>query len=125
MNNLSITSSKTTPEVDFNFDSGILNISGESYPENSADFYSPVFEWLNMYINKTKPVIFNFKLHYFNTSSSKAIMDIIALLENYYLKGGKVSLNWYYEVDDDDIMDSGLEFTENLKMPTKIIEYSE
>jgi hypothetical protein len=125
MDNLFIAGTKTTPTVNFDFNNGILLISGESYPENSAAFYNPVFEWLNKYIACNKQIYFNFKLVYFNTSSSKAVMDIIDLLENYHNSGGKVELSWHYEENDEDIMDSGTEFTENLKMSCKLVEYKD
>lgn len=124
MDKFIIRATKTTPSVNFDPEIGVLTISGESYPENSADFYAPVFSWLNKYVEAKSSFVFHFKMVYFNTSSSKAILDIIDLLENYYQKNGPVELIWHYEEDDEDIMESGMEFTENLKMPSKIVSYT-
>jgi hypothetical protein len=123
MADLTLSKTKTTPAIEFNYQTGDLLISGESYPENSAEFYKPIFSWLNKYIEAKKDINFSFKLTYFNTSSSKAILDIIELLENYHLNGGKVMLNWYFEEEDDDIEDSGIEFTSDLQMPYNLIPY--
>lgn len=123
MADLILSKTKTTPAIEFNYQTGDLLISGESYPENSAEFYKPIFSWLNKYIEAKKDINFSFKLTYFNTSSSKAILDIIELLENYHLNGGKVMLNWYFEEEDDDIEDSGIEFTSDLQMPYNLIPY--
>lgn len=123
MSDLYLSKTKTTPAIEFNSATGKLIISGESYPENSAEFYKPVFSWLNNYMEVKREIEFSFKLTYFNTSSSKSILDIIELLENYHQTGGKVSLNWYFEEEDDDIEDSGIEFTSDLALPCKLIPY--
>ncbi|MBE2188412.1 MAG: DUF1987 domain-containing protein [Desulfobulbaceae bacterium] len=123
MSDLYLSKTKTTPAIEFNSATGKLIISGESYPENSAEFYKPVFSWLNNYMEVKREIEFSFKLTYFNTSSSKSILDIIELLENYHQTGGKVSLNWYFEEEDDDIEDSGIEFTSDLTLPCKLIPY--
>lgn len=123
MSDLYLSKTKTTPAIEFNGATGKLIISGESYPENSAEFYKPVFSWLNNYMEVKREIEFSFKLTYFNTSSSKSILDIIELLENYHQTGGKVSLNWYFEEEDDDIEDSGIEFTSDLTLPCKLIPY--
>lgn len=124
MKDLIIEASKTTPAVKFNADSGILEISGESYPENASKFYEPILDWMTKFIGEHEgEIIFNFRMIYFNTSSSKAIFDIIELLENSFNDGKDVKLNWYFEEDDEDIEESGEEFTEDLNMPCKLISY--
>src|SRR5690606_37119531 len=106
MKRLFITATKTTPEVDFNPENGQLKISGESFPENSADFYAPIIAWLQNYISRNPSISLTFKMIYFNTSSSKAILDIIALLQDYHNKGGVAEINWMYQEDDEDIMET-------------------
>jgi hypothetical protein len=123
MNKLHVIGSKSQPTVDFDPASNILTISGESFPENSLDFYKPVIEWLQEYLTGKPEFLFTFKLIYFNTSTSKVILDILDILEEYYVSGGKVTLEWHYQVDDEDIEDTGLEFTEGLSLPCTMIEY--
>lgn len=60
---------------------------------------------------------------YFNTSSSKAILDIIDILEKHHKQGGNIKLFWYYEEDDEDIQESGEEFVEGLTLPNEILSY--
>lgn len=124
MDNLLLEGTKTTPSVNFNFSTGDLSISGESFPENASAFYETVITWIKNYMALSKSIKLSFKFIYFNTSSSKAILDIIELLENYYKLGGKVELTWHYEEDDEDIYESGLEFTDNLSLPVNLIEYN-
>ena len=124
MNNLFIIKEKGTPEIDFNSVTGILNITGQSYPEDSSEFYVEVLAWVREFIKSVDmKVVFNVNLQYFNTSSSKAILDIFDILENYFKLGNEVEVNWYYAEEDDDIYDHGIEFTEDLSLPYKIIKY--
>ncbi len=111
------------PVIDFNYETGICTIAGESYLEETNVFYTPLIEWLKTYIKEiNKPIIFNIKLYYYNTSSSKKILEILKILKKYIKDGGDVSINWFYEKNDLDIIEdaedfmliTGLEF--NLKM---------
>lgn len=94
------------PTVDFNYETGICNLEGESYLEDSVEFYAPLYKWLKTYFNDVnKPIIFNFKLKYFNTSSSKCIIDILHILKKYENADGEVTVNWYYDASEEDIED--------------------
>lgn len=123
---LSIDPQKTKPKILFLPDEGLMEIQGESYPENSVEFYEPIMAWLEGYFEMTdnsKDIHFNFRLNYFNTSSSKSILDILDLLEKHHNDGKKIQVNWYYEEDDEDIEESGEEFAEGLNIPFQLIAY--
>lgn len=92
------------PTVIFNAETGICELQGESYLEKTAEFYDQLLAWLDEYIAEVnKPVTFNFKLTYFNTSSSKRILYILLKLKEYEDNGGEVTTNWYYDEDDTDM----------------------
>ena len=116
MNNLSIEKTKFTPEVLFDSESGVLTIRGESYPENTATFYKPVFKWLKDYFNsdnneETKVII---ELYYFNSSSSKVLMNLFEELDNAGEQGKKVVVEWVYDPEDEDSLEFGEEFAEDV-----------
>ncbi len=124
MENLIIEGSKTKANINFNSSTGILEIGGESYPENALEFFRPVYDWLEKYFNfYNSEITFNFKMIYFNTSSSKAILDILDLIESHHKNNGKITVNWFYESDDEDIQESGEEFAEGLSVTYNIISY--
>ena len=111
------------PIVNFNAETGVCVVEGESYLEETDDFYAPLVKWLKTYIEDiNKPIIFNVKLTYYNTSSSKKILEILKVLKQYIQQGGDVTINWFYEENDTDIIEdaedfmliTGLKF--NLKM---------
>jgi len=106
------------PVVSFNYVNGVCEISGESYMEETYKFYQPLLKWLNDYIAEKKSIDFNFKLSYFNTSSSRSILEILEILRKYKVTGGKVNINWYYNIEDPDMVGeiNGFEFETGLEI---------
>ncbi|HAS42493.1 MAG TPA: hypothetical protein DCS93_18585 [Microscillaceae bacterium] len=123
MTNLIIEKTKYTPFVSFNADTNLFEISGESYSEDSVDFYQPLIEWLEGYLAKNKkPLTFNFFFIYFNTNSSQFIYEILEILETYYLKTQiPVQINWQVKDNDDDMMEDAENFQESFdNLPFKL-----
>jgi hypothetical protein len=107
MNNLLIESTKKTPEVSMNAD-GRLKISGRSIPEDPTKFYDQLFEWTYLYCMEPNEVTtLDIELEYFNSGSSKALLHILRALVDISKNGKKLSINWYYEEGDDDIIERG------------------
>lgn len=117
MENLEIKNTKSSPEINFNSETNILNIIGESYPENTTQFYEPVFTWLNEYMNSVKDqeVIINIELIYFNSSSSKVLMDLFDFLEDQSDEGKNIVVNWIYDEDNEASLEYGEEFAEDIE----------
>ena len=120
METLEITATKSSPEIKFNAQDNTLSIVGESYPENTAQFYEPVLEWLEAYLDELndQQVIFNMELIYFNSSSSKALMDIFDTLEEASDDGKNIILNWIYDEENDAALEYGEEFAEDIETLT-------
>lgn len=118
MDNLFIEATKYTPEISFNASNNELVIKGETYPENTAEFYSPVFNWLEEYLNQLKEesVTVNIEIIYFNSSSSKVLMDLFDRLEDAVKEGKNITLNWIYDKDDESALEYGEEFQEDLEL---------
>jgi len=105
------------PFVNFDASTGKCEMSGESFPEKTADFYGKLMEWLEQYMKDVKgPIDFNFDLSYFNTSSSKRILHIMILLQEYLEKGGEVKAQWNYDPEDLDLEED----IEDLKIISKL-----
>lgn len=118
MTNLYIPRTMKTPDIFFDLELGNFEIKGRSIPENSVDFYSQVMHWLDEYEKspneETKLAV---KLEYFNTSSSKCLIDIFRRLEKLHNQSTKVEVHWYYEEEDEDMKESGEDFRDLVKMP--------
>ena len=63
------------------------------------------------------------QLEYFNTSSSKCILDVFKKLET--LSGTEVSVKWYYEEDDEDMLEAGEDYEAIIDLPFEMIEVEE
>lgn len=120
MDKLFIEATKYTPEILFDCDSHVLEIKGKSYPENTSVFYAPVFQWLEDYLGQpeSEKVTVNMELIYFNSSSSKILMDFCDTLDAAAGDGKDITVNWVYEEDDEDALEFGEEFQEDLESVT-------
>lgn len=124
MDKLTISASKDTLAVDCDPDSGTLSMSGISYPADAAEFFAPLFDWLDGYIGQNLgPLRLDLRINYLNTSSTKCLFDLIDKAEGYFNGGADVQVNWYYKYDDEDIKETGLEFKEEMVLPFEIIPY--
>jgi hypothetical protein len=124
MNSLIIEETDDSPKISFTPENGKLMISGKSLPEDVNTFYHPVLEWLNSYAQKTQSdTELTFKLTYFNTASSKLILDILTILEKMNEAGKKVIVNWYYHEYDEDMRDAGIAYSEMVDVPFKHFIY--
>ncbi|MGZ2369768.1 DUF1987 domain-containing protein [Ancylomarina sp. YFZ004] len=126
MDTLIIEGSSKTPKVVFNAENGELLLEGRSIPENSLEFYIPLMEWVEAYSHEVKTdTIVQMKLEYFNTSSSKCILDFFRKLETISNRGKNVSVNWYFEEDDEDMMEAGEDYNAIVGIPFVMVEQKE
>lgn len=126
MESLSIEGTNKTPSISLDPDAGVVEIKGRSIPENSIEFYRPIVEWLDEYAKSpNKKTTVNVQLEYFNTSSSKCILDIFKKLESLKKARNEVIINWYYEEDDEDMLESGEDYESIIRVPFKMIEIVE
>ena len=123
MESISIEGTPKTPVVNFDAHTGIVEIKGRSIPENSIEFYRPLVEWLEEYSKEPlKLTTVNIQLEYFNTSSSKCILDVFKKLESIKKAKNDVVINWYYEEDDEDMLEAGEDYESIIRIPFKMIE---
>jgi hypothetical protein len=126
MEPLYIEATSKTPLVNFNADAGIVEIKGRSIPENSIEFYKPIVDWLTKYADEaTGSTEVNIHLDYFNTSSSKCILDVFKKLELIHKAEKEVTINWYYEEDDEDMLEAGEDYESIIRVPFKLIQIVE
>lgn len=126
MENINLEGTPKTPEVNFNAAEGRLLIKGRSIPENSIEFYKPLNEWIEQYGGSPQGnTLVDIQLEYFNTSSSKCILDVFKKLESVKNAGSDVTINWYYEEDDEDMLEAGEDYEAIINIPFKMIEVEE
>jgi hypothetical protein len=125
MNDFHLAATPKTPLVQFNSASGILRLEGKSIPENSVEFYRPLLEWLEEYAQQPAAnTVLELCLEYFNTSSSKCILDLFRKLEQ--LKStNPVAIFWYYDADDEDMREVGEDYQALLQVPITLVALEE
>ena len=125
MEPLSIEQTDDSPGVLLDPVDKLFEISGKSLPEDELEFYQPVLDWLRAY--RKEPVAntaFNVRLIYFNTASSKMIMDIFLIFEDMVEEGHNVVIRWHSHQGDEDMQEAGKEFDDMIAVPFEHLTYS-
>ena len=124
MNTLRIEPADDSPQVILDKENNIFEISGKSLPENVVEFYRPVMDWLQEYRKDPNPKTgLTLKLIYFNTASSKMILDILMVLEEMAEAGHEVVVRWMSLKSDEDMQEAGKEYEEMVDLPFEHLTY--
>lgn len=122
MENFIIQATEYTPYIYLDAEKNVIEIKGYSYPENAMAFYTPVFTWLHQYFSRLKSqtdILLNIEIVYFNSSSSRVLLDLFDLLSEQALeKSVQSRVNWIYEEEDEDMLEFGQEFQEDFRSLT-------
>ena len=119
MNDIQFEGTSKTPAVSFTSDPLEINLSGRSIPENSIEFYRPLLSWVDDNCQENgRDLQVNIKLEYFNTRSSKCLMDLLKRLESSKVKA---RVNWYYEEDDEDMLEAGEDYDAIVDLPFRLV----
>lgn len=126
MENILIEGTTKTPTVEFDGVTGVMVIKGRSIPENSIDFYKPLVDWIESYSTSPKDkTVLNMRLEYFNTSSSKCILDVFKKLELIKKAGKDVQIQWHYEEDDEDMLEAGEDYDAIIDIDFDMVKVAE
>ena len=124
METLRIEATDDSPQVLLDQEDKQFEISGKSLPEDVLEFYQPVLDWLQKYRKKPNArTEFNLKMIYFNTASSKLIMDILMIFEEMAEEGHDVLIRWHSMAKDEDMQEAGKEYEEMLDVPFEHLTY--
>ncbi|MDX9694397.1 MAG: DUF1987 domain-containing protein [Bacteroidales bacterium] len=112
------------PNINFDPQNNIFEMSGNSYPEESPKFYIPLISWITEYAiqpNEDTKVVCKFE--YFNSLSAKLLYEVFFALQKIGERGKKVTIEWYFHPDDHFIHEKGLEYKNVLSIPFDLIPY--
>ncbi len=109
---ITIEATKSSPFVLIDPVSHQIKITGESYPENAAKFFGPILSYVNEYVNSTEAKIITVDIHlsYFNSSSSKALLNLFEILDQAASENKQIEVNWCYHPENETIFEAGEEF---------------
>jgi hypothetical protein len=122
MSIITIEATRSTPAVNFR-ENGRMMIAGKSHPEDVNAFYDPLIEWMTCLAAETAKLDIN--LEYINSASAKKLLGLLKSLDtNERIKS--LIINWHYEEDDEDILETGHCFEGSLKKAQfKYLDYAE
>jgi len=102
-----------TLNVKLDAQTGEFIFSGRCLPEDAKEFFSPILVWLKKYFmdpNVTTIVVFD--IRYYNSSSSKLILDILYVLKEAIANGNNIIIRWEYDIDDEEMKQAGSDFAD-------------
>jgi hypothetical protein len=122
MTELTRESTASTPEVLADASRGLLAMTGDSYPENSYEFFGEIVGWVKGYLDQQEdPLRLELRLAYLNTSSVRAMLDIFDLLEEAHQHGREVAVEWLYDARNERVAELAGEFKEDCTFPFRIV----
>jgi hypothetical protein len=122
MDTLYIEGTRMTPEIKLDAVNKVFSIKGNSRPENPKVFYAPVFEWITEYIESSdSKTVFEIQMDYFNTSTSKILLDLFELFES-LSESHEIHVVWCYKTDDEEMLDAGEELLDLVEISYELKE---
>jgi hypothetical protein len=115
MEKIIIKETKNSPKVIMDNENGILQIIGDSYPENAKEFYKQIFDWIESFFENKEKLFVNFNLSYFNSSSLKYIIELLILFNKYHLASKEINVIWEYDSEDIEMKETAEELSSELK----------
>ncbi|MCK4747915.1 MAG: DUF1987 domain-containing protein [Bacteroidales bacterium] len=131
MDNLIINGTDFTPKVAFLAEAGHLELSGISRPEDVAGFYEELLQWLGEFEEfvlksehkyEVQELRFIFNMSYFNSSSSKFIIQMLRHVKNLIDQGIDIKIDWFYEEGDEKMMEDGEDLADAVELEFNYIE---
>lgn len=100
--------SHTTPNIDFNPENELLEITGNSTLINAREVFEELYRALRNFQKSIYPKLHvNIQLEYFNTSTYKCLLEIMIYLKEMKITGKNIIVNWHYNLEDEDALEQG------------------
>lgn len=118
MEKIFIENKSDSPKVYMDATTGEILIEGISVIDNSMAFYEPLFHWAMSYTeNPAEKTHIKMRLVYFNTSSSKMILNLLLIFDKLNIAGHDVEVEWCYMPGDEDMLEAGEIYASRLTLP--------
>ncbi|NPA68386.1 MAG: DUF1987 domain-containing protein [Chlorobi bacterium] len=122
MESIYVKKTKKTPLINLDLKENIFQIKGPSFSEDILAVYEPVIKWMEEALPELKKELTcEFYFTVLNSASHKKIFQILIILNSFMDRGKKIKVKWYYDEDDEDIMEMGEDLTELINLPFELI----
>ncbi|MDF1549525.1 MAG: DUF1987 domain-containing protein, partial [Bacteroidales bacterium] len=117
-----IEKTNNTPSIYIDEANMLCRIEGSSYPEDAYEVYQHVIDWLSRIVdNIDSELIVEFDYDFLNSISHKKVWQILHELKQFYKMGKQVKVVWYYDENDEDIMEAGEDLAELMNIPFELV----
>ena len=124
MEAIKLTGTDESPEIILDKAANEFKFSGKSLPEDVREFYAPIHKWIDDYtLDPNEETIVEFDMEYFNSASSKQILDVLERFATLTEKEKKIRVIWRFLEDDEDMEDAGDSYSEITNIPFELIGY--
>lgn len=119
MDSFNLEPTTRTPRVQLDPITGECHFTGRSIPDNSVEFYKPIFDWISNFLaSAPKRIAIVIRYDYYNTSTAKCLVDIFRKLQEAHQSGiVAVNVTWEYEPGDEEMQESGEEYKASVQFP--------
>lgn len=113
------------PEVILDKATNEFRFTGKSLPEDVKEFYTPILEWIENYVeDPNEETLVEFDMEYFNSASSKQLLDVLERFAILAENGkGTVKVRWRFMEDDEDMEDAGESYADIVDIPFEMESY--
>jgi hypothetical protein len=117
-----IEKTNNTPSIYIDDANMLCRIEGSSYPEDAYEVYQHVIDWLNR-IGKDfqNELVVEFDYVFLNSISHKKVWQILHELKQLFKAGKLVKVIWYFDENDEDIMEAGEDLAELMNIPFELL----
>lgn len=113
--------SEKTPEIFLNPE-GTIRIKGRGLSINKNHINDQILEWIDMYLcNPAEITYVSISFEYLNSHSTTTLFSILKKITQVILKSKKLKIIWYYEEDDEDILERGEYIASALNIPIEFL----
>ncbi|MFN5417840.1 MAG: DUF1987 domain-containing protein [Flavobacteriia bacterium] len=109
---MQISATPKTPLVQFDFEAKFLLLKGVSCPDNPLQFFTPIFENLKEYLKSNTELSIEMQLDYFNTGSSKCILNLFQMITDALEDKQNIKVKWLTDEGDSELREAGKIFQE-------------
>lgn len=114
---LHIERTEKTPEIDLNPE-GIITIRGRGLVLTGSYTYDCALNWIDEYISYPAEITYvNLSFEYLNSFTTALIVTMLKTLVQVDRQSKKLVVTWYYEQDDEDIVERGEFLSSSLNIP--------
>ncbi len=113
----------TTPEIKLDSANGVISFKGKIVTVDCESLFKPLYDWLNLYIsNPASKTDIQIHLDYFNTLGTKYLTSFLKKIELQLYPINETKVYWFYDIDDEDMLEIAEDFQTVIKLPFEFIE---